>query len=184
MSKSKKNIKRFSRLSCLQLEDRITPSGLDLSGIEWRTIDGTHNNPNPALSNQGAANTTQIRFGYGDDFPDDNGDTIITSPNPRVVSNTVLAQTVSIESANHLTDWSFQWGQWVTHDMDKTRDNGAPAFIPVAPGDPLYNPDFPFIPFNRSEIAAGTGVTTRREVVNIVTSYIDRSEERRVGKEC
>src|SRR5439155_20364782 len=98
-----------------------------------------------------------------------------TDPNPRTVSNAVFAQSGDVLSANHLTDWSFQWGQWVTHDMDKTRDNGAPLFIPVQPGDPLYNPAFPFIPFNRSEIAAGTGVTSRREVVNIVTSYIDAS---------
>jgi len=161
------------------LEDRAVPASLDLTGIEFRTIDGTNNNPN--LPNQGAANTVQIRFGYGDDFPDDNGDTIITSPNPRLVSNILHSQVGSIESADHLTDWSFQWGQWVTHDMDKTRDgaqfnNGGNFFIPVAPGDPLYNPSFPFIPFNRSEYAAGTGENgIRREVTNIVTSYIDAS---------
>ena len=62
--------------------------------------------------------------------------------------------------------------------MDKTRDGSqfGTAFIPVAPGDPLFNPAFPFIPFNRSEFAAGTGVgIVRREVVNITTSYIDAS---------
>ena len=62
--------------------------------------------------------------------------------------------------------------------MDKTRDGSqfGTAFIPVAPGDPLFNPNFPFIPFNRSEFAAGTGVNgIRRDVTNIVTSYIDAS---------
>ncbi|MEQ8789010.1 MAG: peroxidase family protein [Pirellulaceae bacterium] len=172
-----RNQKRFLRLE--NLEDRCLLAGLDLTGVEFRTIDGVDNNPN--LPNQGAADTVQIRFGYGDDFPDDNGDTIITSPNPRLVSNTIHAQTGSIESVDHLTDWSFQWGQWVTHDMDKTRDgaefnNGGNFNIPVSPDDPLYNPAFPFIPFNRSEYADGTGENgIRREVTNIVTSYIDAS---------
>lgn len=184
--------KKPAQLKFDHLEDRVTPS-IDLTGIEFRTITGVNNNPN--LANQGAAPVQQIRFGYGDDFPDAIGDFIITSPNPRHVSNTVHAQTGSIESGNHLTDWSFQWGQWVTHDMDKTRDGAQFNFrsddslgdfrIPVAEGDPLYNPAFPFIPFNRSEFAAGTGVpddpntpvdeSVRREVVNIVTSYIDAS---------
>lgn len=164
------------------LEDRVVPSVVD--GVEFRTIDGTDNNPN--RENQGAAETQQIRFGYGDDFPDDNGDTIITSPNPRVVSNALLDQDVSIPSANHLTDWAFQWGQWVTHDMDLTRSG--PQFNqpsdPTLPSNfniPITEADDPFgqgnvIPFNRSEFAAGTGANgIRRDVVNSITSYIDAS---------
>ena len=50
---------------------------LNVTGIEWRTIDGTNNNV--AYPTQGAAETQQIRFGYGDDFPDDFGDAIITA---------------------------------------------------------------------------------------------------------
>jgi peroxidase len=169
---------KHTRLLIEHLEDRRVPA-IDMPA-EVRTIDGTDNNPN--FPNQGAAPVQQIRFGYGDDFPDDNGDQLARSdpaaPNPRVVSNTVHAQTGDIPSGAHLTDWSFQWGQWVTHDMDKTRDGSqfGTANIPVAPGDPLFNPNFPFIPFNRSEFAAGTGVNgIRRDVTNIVTSYIDAS---------
>lgn len=168
-----------TKLQISHLEDRVVPA-IDVSTVEWRTIDGTDNNPN--VASQGAANIEQIRFGYGDDFPDDNGDLLARSgplaPNARDVSNIVHSQTGDILSAAHLTDWSFQWGQWVTHDMDKSRDGAqfGTAFIPVAPGDPLYNPQFPFIPFNRSEFAEGTGANgVRREVTNIVTSYIDAS---------
>lgn len=177
--------KHRARLNTEQLEDRLAMSGIDLSDVEFRTIDGTDNNPN--RPNQGAAETQQIRFGYGDDFPDDNGDQIILSPNPRVVSNAVLDQAASIPSGNHLTDWAFQWGQWVTHDMDLTR-NG-PQFNVLSDGVtvgdfniPITEADDPFglgnvIPFNRSEYFAGTGVGgNRREVVNSITSYIDASQ--------
>ena len=45
---------------------------LDLTGVEWRTIDGTNNNvANPRREQP---RRQQIRFGYGDRFPDDNGD--------------------------------------------------------------------------------------------------------------
>jgi hypothetical protein len=163
--------------------------------IEFRTIDGTGNNlANPS---QGAADTQQIRFGYGDDFPDDFGDAIITEPertNPRTISNVIHAQTGGVPSDRHLTDWAFQWGQWITHDMDLTGNGpefnvlstgevGDFSILILDPNDPLGpNP----IPFNRSQYVPGTGVpddpatpdvdeSVRRDVVNNVTSYIDAS---------
>src|SRR5438309_1640087 len=65
--------KRRVRLGCERLEERQLLSGdLYLTGIEWRTIEGTNNNlPNPT---QGAAETRQIRFGYTAQFPDGFGD--------------------------------------------------------------------------------------------------------------
>jgi peroxidase len=175
------------RLQIQTMEDRVVPT-LDLTGIEWRTIDGTNNNA--ANPNRGAAETQQIRFGYGDRFPDDNGNVIITAPqraNPRTISNRLHAQSGSVVNDRHLTDWIFQWGQWVTHDMDLTRngpewnvrsDGTTGDFrIPVTdPNDPLFNAGNPFIPFNRSQFAPGTGANgVRRDVVNSITSYIDAS---------
>jgi hypothetical protein len=113
------------------VEDRLVPSAFDPTGVEFRTIEGTNNNAlNP---NQGAAETRQIRFGYGSRFIDPAtglisnsqatafGDYIITDPvreNPRTVSNTIMAQSGDVPSARLLTSWSFQWGQWLTHDVD------------------------------------------------------------------
>ena len=99
------------RLQTEQMEDRLVPS-IDLTAIEWRTINGTNNNE--AFPNQGAAETQQIRFGYGDRFVDDNGDVIITPPqraNPRTISNAIHSQSASVASERGLTDWIFQWGQ-------------------------------------------------------------------------
>jgi peroxidase len=175
------------------LEGRLVPSGLDLTGVEWRSIDGTNNNL--ALPTQGAAETRQIRFGYQAQFPDGYGDVIITAPqraNPRTISNVIHAQSESVPNDRYLTDWAFQWGQWITHDLDLTRNGpqfnarysgGVGDFrIPIEDSnDPLGpNP----IPFDRSEYDPATGTpdpfpgTThlnRREVINSVTSYIDAS---------
>src|SRR5262245_4099891 len=184
-----------ARLGGAPLEDRLVPSGgLDLSGVEWRTINGTNNNLDHPT--QGAAETRQIRFGYGAQFPDGYGDAIITVPqraNPRTISNVIHDQDASVPNDRHLTDWAFQWGQWITHDLDLTRNGpqynalytgGVGDFrIPIEdPNDPLGpNP----IPFNRSEYDPATGTPdpvpgtpprlNRREVINAITSCIDAS---------
>lgn len=180
-------------LEMLEARQMLAADPLDLSGVEWRTIDGTNNNA--AAPDQGAAETRQIRFGYGAQFPDGFGDAIIVEPqraNPRTISNVLHAQEGDVLSERHLTDWIFQWGQFITHDMDLTHTGpefdelfagGTGDFsIPVLdPNDPLGpNP----IPFHRSEYDPLTGTpdpfpgTTRlnrREVMNSVTSYIDAS---------
>ncbi len=181
-----------ARLLPENLEERLVmTTAVDLTPVEFRTIDGTNNNlVNPT---QGAAETTQIRFGYGDRYPDNPdgtegfGDYIITEPqrtNPRTISNTIHAQAESIPDPRYLTDWVFQWGQFITHDIDLTR-TGA-EFNVRSTGEvgdfsiPILDLDDPLgpnpIPFNRSEYADGTGIPgERRETVNAITSYIDAS---------
>src|SRR5688572_20293086 len=89
----------------------FSSGGLDLSGVEFRTIDGTGNNL--ALPEQGAANTRLIRFGYPARYPDGFGDAVDVPgrPNARTISNAVHAQGANVASARRLTDWAFQWGQ-------------------------------------------------------------------------
>lgn len=189
----KKSI-RIARLNLEPLENRDVPSsGLDLTGIEFRTFDGTNNNlANPT---RGAAETRQIRNGYGAQFPDGYGDLIITAPqrlNPRSASNLLGNQTASRPDQRGLTDWATLWGQFITHDFGLTR-NG-PQFNQLFSGGvgdfniPVLDPNDPLGPnsirFNRSEydpltgtpdIFPGTTRLNRREVINSVTSYLDGS---------
>ena len=172
----------------------VGTQGATASAVEFRTIDGTGNNiANPS---QGAANTRVIRFGYDADYPGGIGDEITEAgkPNPRDVSNAVMAQSSSILNDRGLSDWVVHWGQFLTHDMtlietDATYNvlsTGATGdfSIPVNdPADPLGpNP----IPFNRSKFdpTSGNGelmVTPRgiipipRWQINSITSYIDAS---------
>jgi hypothetical protein len=199
------------RLSAEQMEDRVVPS-IDLTGVEWRTITGVNNNltvlnPRTGLFDQGAAETRQIRFGYGVEFTDadttDIGNVLVgpntvpARPNARTVSNAIHAQSGSVISDAHLTDWAFQWGQWITHDMDLTRNDAAfnvlldANFVPI-PGQfgdyriPIEDPNDPLgpnpIPFNRSEVDFTSAQTEvggqrppRRHQINSITSYIDAS---------
>jgi hypothetical protein len=189
MPKSLRARLRFEPLECRQV-----PSTLDLTGIEFRTIDGTNNNAGHPT--QGAAETRQIRFGYGAQFPDGFGDAIVTPPqraNPRTISNVIHAQSGRVPSDRHLTDWAFQWGQFLTHDLDLTRTGPQYNVLSIgAVGDfriPIEDPNDPLgprpIPFDRSQYDPATGTpdpvpgTTRlnrRETVNAVTSYIDGSQ--------
>jgi hypothetical protein len=180
-----------ARLTAEHLEDRLLMAAtLDLTGVEWRMIDGTRNNLvfGSPLFKKGAAGTQQIRFGYLAEFPDAIGDEIITSrPNPRSISNAIHAQSTSVPSVRLLTDWVFQWGQFLTHDMDLTRTGGEFLPIPVLDsGDPFGQGTL--IPFFRSQFDAATGKPgvvgkpppfqqgpNSREVINSVTSYIDGS---------
>lgn len=175
------------------------------AGIEFRTFDGSFNNLTPGAEQQGAAQTRQIRFGYTSEFPftalglDGFGDAIIAAPqrpNPRTISNFLHSQTESVLDSRLLSDWAFQWGQFVTHDMDLTR-NGAEYDVLYGGGIgdfriPIDDPNDPFyptsIPFHRSQYDPNTGTTAllpdfrpgtfrpnNREVINSVSSYLDAS---------
>lgn len=197
------NSPHCARLRAEPLEQRILlavdsshalSSPTDLLQIEYRSIDGSGNN----LLNdaQGAAQTRVIRFGYGGRFPDGHGDEIDVAgrPNARLISNEIHAQSESVLNDRHLTDWVFQWGQFLTHDMDLTINGSAfnvlstgetgDFRVEVDPLDPLGPRP---MPFNRSEFDPTTGTPDLidtgfgprpnwREQINRVTSYIDASQ--------
>ncbi len=160
-----------------------TASGLSAALIEHRSIDGKDNHMDNSA--QGAAGTALIRFNYDPFFPDDGSGATMTQPperaNARVISNALSAQSQQIPNRRGLSDFIWQWGQFLTHDVDLTPTNPSNgiAHIPVPTGDPHFDPGSlgnVVIPFHRSNFVAGTGTPgTPREQVNDVTSYIDAS---------
>src|SRR5687767_790464 len=187
--KSRTRTCRSARARFEPLEHRrlLSSGGLDLSGVEFRTIDGSGNNL--AAPTQGAADTRLIRFGYPARYPDGFGDAIDVPgrPNARDISNAVHAQAGSVPSERRLTDWVFQWGQFLTHDTSLTP--GGPQFNALSTGGtgdfriPVTDPADPLgprpIPFNRSDFDTATGVpgapNVPRQQMNRITSYIDAS---------
>jgi hypothetical protein len=162
--------------------------------VEFRTIDGYDNNP--YVASQGAAETRVIRFGYDADYPDGIGDVIteVGKPNPRDVSNAVMAQASSIVNDRGLSDWVVQWGQFLTHDVTLIKTDatynvlstGAVGDFDIAVTDPgdILGPGP--IAFSRSAFdpASGNGdlIDTPRGIIpiprwqiNSVTSYVDAS---------
>ena len=142
---------------------------------EDRTINGTGNAIN--IPNRGAANQPMIRFNYKSDLINGQMITDAQRPNARDISNALSAQSASRPSARNLSDFSWVWGQFVSHDTDlTTTSNGAAVngSAPIAvngPQDPLGpNP----IPFTRENFT--NEPRTGRIPINEVTSYIDASQ--------
>jgi hypothetical protein len=159
-----------------RLEERCL---LDAS---WRSIDGTGNNlANP---DYGGAGTDLLRVtpaAYDDGVSTPAG---ADRPGPREISNVIVAQGSDVIFNNrNLSDWIWQWGQVLDHDMDLTPQPGNPAEhldIPVPAGDPFFDPNNTgtvVIGFDRSvfDPATGTGTDNPRQQPNVDTAFIDAS---------
>ncbi|MGB6222848.1 peroxidase family protein, partial [Haloferula sp.] len=142
---------------------------------EFRTIDGAGNNiDDPEL---GSADHPMIRHldsDYGDGVESPAG---ADRPSARAVSNAVVAGGGGIPNERGATDFMWQWGQFLDHDIVETPtiDPAEPFDIEVPAGDSWFDPSgtgAQVINLNRSfyEIENGT-----REQVNEVTSFIDAS---------
>lgn len=147
---------------------------------EVRTYDGSLNNAaNPLW---GATFAHLQRLGdadYTDGISSMAGD---TRPSARVVSNQVINQDIGVTEPNtfNRTDFVWQWGQFIDHDLDLTDGAEESADIEVPSGDAFFDPDSTgeiVIPFNRAlfDSTTGTSVTDPREQENEITSWIDGS---------
>ena len=144
--------------------------------FEFRTIDGWGNNP--ASPWFGSVGMSLIRTG-----PSEYGDGIgiiparADGPSPRLVSNTLSAQDTDMPNQAGATDFLWQWGQFVDHDIDET-PVGSPGIamdIPVPMGDIWFDPGSTgtmTIPFDRSAYTMVDGV---RQQLNNITAYLDAS---------
>jgi len=141
-----------------------------------RTIDGTNNN----LTAQGGTQwgSTDIilyrelpaAYGSSDQNNAMNGS---TRPSARKISNVLCDEPKTNFSSRNLSAFVYVWGQFIDHDMVLT-PTGTSEYNPIElPSDePLFNVA---IPFFRSAIQPGTGVSNKREQINQNTSWIDGS---------
>ncbi|MEM6611527.1 MAG: peroxidase family protein [Cyanobacteria bacterium P01_C01_bin.72] len=109
-------------------------------------------------------------------------------PNPREISNAVAAQGDVTGNPLNASDWLWQWGQFLDHDLglsegtnilqieNEAERSEANVEIPIPEGDILRGDNFRAIPVSRIPAVEGTGKEDRvREVENEVTAYIDGS---------
>ena len=155
--------------------------GQQTLGQEYRTINGLNNNlTNPTF---GEAETELLRLApnaYADGISTPTGGAINSSlPSARAISNAVSAQSSLTPNSLGASDWVWQWGQFLDHDLDLS--GGAPVAEPfdisVPTGDSFFDPNSTgtaTIGLNRT-ISTGGSVGSPREQINEVTSFIDGS---------
>jgi len=139
-----------------------------------RAVNGSDNNPN----GWGAADQpfTRLLFpAYADGIQAPSGP---RWPNPREVSNAVCAQHGDTLNNRNLSDVTWQWGQFIDHDITLTEAQ-APAElfdIPITdPADPLYVDGDPALHMRRSRYDPSTSSSSPRQQMNSITAFLDAS---------
>lgn len=146
----------------------------------FRSFDGSNNNPQDPLIGSAGVNLKRI-------VPPDYADLVsqITGnsrPGPREISNAISAQADTQPNASGYSDFLWQWGQFVDHDIDLTdgANPAEPADIPIPAGDAWFDPDNSgtvVMSFNRSlyDPDTGSGTDNPRQQTNEISAWIDAS---------
>ena len=155
------------------------------AAIEFRSIDGTGNNT--ANPNWGSTGTHLLREASGAHYTDGlNSPARSIQPSARLISNEISTQSTPAKNNRDLSDFVWQWGQFLDHDIDLTPSHSPaqPFNVPVPTGDPFFDPTntgTAEIPLSRSVYDTDTGVTDPiigdipRQQINQITAYIDAS---------
>ena len=140
-----------------------------------RTLDGKGNNVrHPTWGEAGARYVRIAAPAYADGI----GRMVPGRP-ARFISNRIFNDVgQNLFSENDVTQWGWVWGQFLDHDFG-LRDERVIEIEPIgfSAADPLeaFRNDFNAIDFWRTPPAPGTGVTSPRQYVNRLSSYIDAS---------
>lgn len=180
-SPSSQNISRDTNeaITIQQPEVHISARRI-VGGREVRTFDGSNNNlANPEW---GAAHSQLVRMGeahYTDGVSSLAG---ALRPSARAVSNAISDQPYAQTMPNQFgaTDFVWQWGQFLDHDIGLTDGLHEATDIVVPFGDSYFDPantGTATIPFNRAayDPDTGTGTDNPRQQVNEITAWIDGS---------
>lgn len=152
----------------------------DETGREVRRLDGTNNNL--THTDWGAAFEHLQRLGSADYADGISAMAGADRPSARIVSNAVADQpdTTSLPNTFTGTDFVWQWGQFIDHDIDLTDGANESEDILIPSGDPDFDPNGTgsvVIPFNRAlfDPDSGTDASNPRQQENEITSWIDGS---------
>ena len=157
------------------LEDRRVLSA------DYQSLDGTGNNvSNPDWGSTGVQLLRIADVDYGNGIATPAGSDRASA---RQISNAVVSQSGSIFNDRYMSDFVWQWGQFLDHDIDLT-DAASPAQsfpITVPTGDAYFDPTgtgTQTIGLNRSEYdsTTGTSVSNPRQQINAITAWIDASQ--------
>src|SRR6476661_5033220 len=150
-------------------------------GVNFRSVDGSNNNlADPAMNQTG---TDFARVGPAN-FSD--GISAMTpGPNPRDISNILVAQGDTGEDGPHLMDdngvalsgMMYAWGQFVDHDLDLEKGGTTTDISITVPANDEFLPPGSTIPLTRVAIDPATGVPGHpATAINTITGWLDGSQ--------
>jgi peroxidase len=149
--------------------------------LQFRTIDGSSNNLADATMNQTDTDFARLApANFSDGF-----NTMTPGPNPREISNIVVAQANTGEDGPHLTDdngvalsgMMYAWGQFVDHDLDLEQQGTTTDISITVPADEAFLAPGSIIPVTRVAIDPATGVAGHpATAINTVTGWLDGSQ--------
>jgi len=144
--------------------------------VDHREIDGSHNNErNTEMGAEGVQLGRLARVGYGDGISSPSDHTLASA---RAISNIVLDQPdgVSIPNPFGASDYIWQWGQFLDHDIDLTDGVTEPYDI-LVPNDDRHFPAGSYIGLNRAiyDPETGDSYENPRQQINEITAWIDAS---------
>src|SRR5262245_5915322 len=140
-----------------------------------RTLDGSGNNAaHPAWGKPGALYSRVASPNYADGKGQ-----MVSGPSPRYISNRIFNdQGQNLFSENGVSQWGWAWGQFIDHDIGLRDETPAEtADMPYDKHDELegFSNDVGTLQFARTPAAPGTGVSSPRQQVNTISSFIDAS---------
>ncbi len=152
----------------------------DQKDVTYRNIDGSNNNVNNPEMN--TIDTPLLRLASADYSDGISALAGTARLSPREISNIILAQSELVPNPKNASDFLWQWGQFLDHDMDITEGSvpAETADIPVPAGDVFFDPSNlgdVVMSFNRSyyDVHSGTGTDNPRQQNNEITGWIDAS---------
>src|SRR2546430_1799633 len=141
--------------------------------MRYRSIDGSGNNlTNPDFNAAGSDFTRVGPANFADGISQPT-----SGPNPRTISNVVVAGGGEDESGSVLSGMMYAWGQFIDHDLDRSPSDGVNHIdIPVPAGDPTFA-DRSVIPLTRAKIdpATGTDAAHPATAVTAMSGWLDGS---------
>jgi hypothetical protein len=145
---------------------------------QFRSFNGTCNNlQNPLFGSTGIELLRNSTIDYADNISEPSG---YDRPNPRLISNILANQKDDVLNKYNASDFIWQWGQFLDHDIDLTgADPSYEYFNVIVPaGDPFFDPletGVQVIPLTRSLYVGGDSSQNPRQQINEITAYVDAS---------
>jgi len=166
---------RLIIVGMLLLATFVPSGGAAIAPLQPRSLDGSGNNQRH--DDWGSAGTQYVRVAapnYADGISKE-----VAGPPTRWVSNRIFNDVgQNLFSENDVSQWGWAWGQFIDHDIG-LRDERAAESTPIAydRNDPLesFDDTLGAIDFSRTPAATGTGVSSPRQQINSLSSYIDGS---------